>query len=415
MPADRSPQAVLDEIATHARGDDLARLVHTAAFAAADEKRPRLEDGIAEIADRIGITNEDAETSYGNVLFALERGSVDPAGSGTRALLAGLLARGVALSPPKGAEAEARVAEALVWLSTHTSIDALPALDAALGDKAEGLWLAIGALIRKVEAGSAPLIGRAGAMIAAAALHESRARAARAEARALAEEARDPIVRILLSGAAVKDAGAKDAGAKDAGAKDAAADDEHAITLTGEIADPPLGPIALVLLGVTGILALMHLGRFLGRVALHYRRPAQLRVSSRGVTVLSRTELLGRTLHAREAYVPLASLLKASREVRYPRIAMYTGLIALAIGSYFGIAFFVDGARAGSPELLGVGLLLVALGVGLDFVLENVVAAAKGHCRVVIVPRKGAAFALGRVDPAHADAALQKLLRPASE
>jgi hypothetical protein len=94
---------------------------------------------------------------------------------------------------------------------------------------------------------------------------------------------------------------------------------------------------------------------------------------------------------------------------------MYAGLIALAIGSYFGIAFFVDGARAGSPELLGIGLLLVALGVGLDFVLENVVAAAKGYCRVVIVPRKGAAFALGQVDPAHADAALQKLLRSVSE
>src|SRR4051812_8261114 len=100
MTADRSPQAVLDEIATHGRGDDLARLVHTVAFAAADEKRARLEDGLAEIAERIGITREDAETPYGNVMTALERGNAEAAGSAPLALLGGLLARGVAISPP---------------------------------------------------------------------------------------------------------------------------------------------------------------------------------------------------------------------------------------------------------------------------------------------------------------------------
>src|SRR4051812_41290942 len=102
MPADLSPQAVLSEIANHARGDDLARLVHTVAFAAADEKRPRLEDGLAEVAERIGITREEAETIYGNVLHAIEHSRADAPGSATHALLAGLLARGVALSPPSG-------------------------------------------------------------------------------------------------------------------------------------------------------------------------------------------------------------------------------------------------------------------------------------------------------------------------
>src|SRR5689334_8481934 len=102
MFADRSPQAMLDEIATSARGDDLARLVHTVAFAAADEKRPRIEDGLAEIAERAGITRADAETSFGNVLRALERSDAEAAGSDARLLLAALLARGVALSPPAG-------------------------------------------------------------------------------------------------------------------------------------------------------------------------------------------------------------------------------------------------------------------------------------------------------------------------
>jgi hypothetical protein len=158
----------------------------------------------------------------------------------------------------------------------------------------------------------------------------------------------------------------------------------------------------------------MHLGRLLAWVALRYRCPAELRVTSRGVTVLSSAELLGRTIRARETHVPIEALLKASREVRYPRIAMYTGLVALALGSYFGVSLFVDGARAGSPELLGIGLLLVAIGVGLDFALESVATSVKGHCRVVIVPRKGAAMAIGGVDAARADAALKKLLRSAS-
>jgi hypothetical protein len=402
MPADRSPHAVLEEIATRPRGDDLARLVHTAAFAAADEKRARIEDGLAELVERARLKGEDAETSYGNVLRALERGGAEAAGSATRALLAGLLARGVALSPPAGTEAEARVAESLVWLATNTSIDALTALDAALGEKAEGLWIAVATLIRRVDSGTAPLVGRAGAIIAAAALRASESPAARAEASALAEDARDPIVRTLLSSAASASASASVAPAGPEGA---------ATSAIGEIVPAPRGPVALVLLGFTGILALMHLGRLLGQVALRYRRPAEMKVSAKGIVIHTKTELLGRTLKERDIHIPIEALLKATREVRYPRLALYTGLGALALGSYFGISLFVDGARAGSPELLGIGLLLVVVGIALDYVLSNIVPSGPRSCRVVLVPRKGPTVALGRVDALRADEALNRLKR----
>ena len=398
MPADRSPHAVLEEIASRPRGDDLARLVHTAAFAAADEKRARIEDGLAELVERARLKGEDAETSYGNVLRALERGGAEAAGSATRALLAGLLARGVALSPPAGTEAEARVAESLVWLAANTSIDALTSIDAALGDKAEGLWIAVATLIRRVDSGTAPLVGRAGAIIAAAALRSSESPAARAEAKALAEDARDPIVRTLLS--------------SDASAPEAKAGPEGPVTIAvGEIVPAPRGPVALVLLGFTGILALMHLGRLLGQVALRYRRPAEMSVSAKGIVVHTKTELLGRTLNERDIHIPIEALLKAEREVRYPRLALYTGLGALALGSYLGISLFVDGARAGSPELLGIGLLLVVVGIALDYALSNIVPSGPRKCRVVLVPRKGAAVAIGRVDSARADEALNRLKR----
>jgi len=97
--------------------------------------------------------------------------------------------------------------------------------------------------------------------------------------------------------------------------------------------------------------------------------------------------------------------------VRYPRIFLYAGLFALAVGSYLGVALFVDGARAGSPELLGIGALLVAGGIGLDFLLENAQSGLRGRCRVVLVPRKGRALAVADVDPGAADVALKRLQR----
>jgi hypothetical protein len=399
MPADRSPHAVLEEIASRPRGDDLARLVHTAAFAAADDKRARIVDGLAELVERARLKADDAETSYGNVLRALERGGAEAAGSATRALLAGLLARGVALSPPTSTEAEARVAESLVWLATNTSIDALTSLDAALEEKADGLWLAVATLIRRVDAGTAPLVGRAGAIIAASSLRESTSPAARSEVRALAEDARDPIVRALLEPSSASASGAP------------AGPDGPASIAVGEMVPAPHGPVALVLLGFTGILAVMHLGRLLGQVALRYRRPAELQVTAKGVVIITRTELLGRTLKERTIHIPIEALLRATREIRYPRLALYVGLGALAIGSYFGISLFVDGARAGSPELLGIGLLLVVLGIVLDYVLSNIVPSGKRACRVVLIPRKGSAVAVGRLDPARADEALNRLKR----
>jgi hypothetical protein len=392
------PQAVLDEIAALPRGDDLARLVHTVAFAAADERRPTLADGIVEVAERAGLAPEDGETRFGNVLRALERGGAEAAGSATRALLSGLLARGVALSPPVGADAEARVAEALLWLAAHTSIDALAAIDAALGDKADGLWLAVAALVRRIDAGSAPLLGRPGALLAAVALRASPSGLAAMEAEALASDVRDPIVKALLA------LPAKGAPASPSPPPDAA-------RITGEVVAPPRGPAVLLLLGVTGFLAAVHVVRLAARIALRYRRPAELTVTAKGVTLKSHTEILGRTLREREVVIPVEALLRASREVRYPRLGLYAGLFALAVGSYFGVSLLVDGVRTGSPEYIGIAALLVAGGVGLDFLLEGAGSGLRGKCRVVVTPRKGPAVAVGEVDPAAADAALAKLER----
>jgi hypothetical protein len=177
----------------------------------------------------------------------------------------------------------------------------------------------------------------------------------------------------------------------------------------GELVAPPRSPVALALLGLTGILAAMHVARLFGRWALRYRSPAELRVNGRGITIITKTELLGRVLREREVHIPVEALSRATRDVRYPRLPLYAGLVALGLGSYFGVSIFVEGARAGSPEMLGIGALLLVLGVTLDFVLGSVAASSKGRCRVVIVPRRGAMLAVGEIERAHADAALSAL------
>lgn len=389
MPGEIDPAAVLAELRALPRGDDLARLAHTLAFSAFDEHRTVLDAGLAEEIERAGLSYPDAETRFGNALRAMERSAGEPAGSATRALLGGLLARGVALSPPEGAEAEARVAEALVWLAAYTQLDALPSLDAVSMRAAAGLWTAIADVVRRVDAGQAPLVGRAGALVAAAALRHGESLAARAEATALASEVRDGIVRSILRGSPPLDAGE--------------------VAVAGELVPPPRSAVALVLLGVTGLLALAGVGRLVARYLLMVRRPAELRTSSLGVTLIAKTEVLGRTVAKRELHIPVGALARASREVRYPRLALYTGLVALTLGSYLGISLVVDGFRAGSPELLGLGAALVVLGLVLDYLLASVFTSSRGRCRLVIVPRRGGALALGRVDPALADLALGRL------
>src|SRR5690348_10458100 len=118
LETDRSPRAILEELASHPHGDDLARLVHTLAVSAFDERRSTLAEGVDDAASRLGVDEVGAETSFGNVLRALGKG---PRATGPeRVLLGALVARGVALSPPVAPEAELRVAETLAWSSAHT-------------------------------------------------------------------------------------------------------------------------------------------------------------------------------------------------------------------------------------------------------------------------------------------------------
>ncbi|MBK8257147.1 MAG: hypothetical protein IPK82_31305 [Polyangiaceae bacterium] len=378
----------LDALAENPRGEDLARLVHSLAFSAFDEKRPVLSDGLGEAMERLKLTAADLDTAAGHVGGALELGSA--AKPAARVLLGALLARGVSQSPPDGLSAEVHIAEALVWLAAHAGADALVYIDAVLPDKTEGLWRAIADVIERADDGALPVVGRAGAIVAAVALAGSPVASTTTLARSLSAKVKDPAVRALLAGPGESPR-------------------EAAGNLPGEVAPGPHNPVMFTFLALTGLLFAARAARLAGKWILRYRAPAELRVEDSGVTVKTRTELLGRTLRERETHIPKGSLLLVRREVRYPRLPLYAGLFALALGSYFGVSVFVDGVRAGSPDLLGLGALFFALGVALDFALTHFLPARQGKCRVLVVPRKGRSLAVTNLDPALTDAALRRL------
>jgi hypothetical protein len=180
-------------------------------------------------------------------------------------------------------------------------------------------------------------------------------------------------------------------------------------TLLGERRPAPRGPLLTSVMAMTGILLVLRGGRLLAEVVLKYRQPAEVRVTEDSIRVFARTEMLGKVLRERTFLIPKAGLLRAVREIRYPHFGMYAGLIALALGSYLGVALIVDGLRAASLSMVGMGALLALLGLGIDFASASLFPGGTGRCRVILVPRRGPALCIGSVDPKLADRLLGRI------
>src|SRR6266542_2606544 len=191
--------------------------------------------------------------------------------------------------------------------------------------------------------------------------------------------------------------------------QEASTSDESPAMFEGELRAPPRGPLLTAVLALTGILLMIELGRLIGRYVLTFRRPTEVRLTETGLEIRGRTLMLGKVLREHASVIPREGIVRVSREVRYPSLAMYAGLIALALGSYLGVGLVVDGVRAASPSMLGTGLLIALLGLGLDFAFSSLVPGVAGQSRVVLVPRRGAIVCVASVNPALADRLLTKL------
>jgi hypothetical protein len=389
MSIEARPLAAYEMLARSARLADLSALTRRIVT---DAARARVADWaftskVAAVADELKLSREDADTRFGNALDVLGAGGEGPA---ERALAAALWAHAVAESPRSRAEDEDRLAGDVLWLATHTAFDAIPLLDRALGDEAADIWVAIAARVRRIDRDHGGALGRGEAVVGCAALAASGADRAKALCVDLAGEVKDPVLlRVLATG-------------------DETAPEE--VRLEGEMLPAPRGPVATTLLAISGLLFATHAVRLVARLALAYRRPAEVSLSEAGVRVKTRTELLGRTLREREHVVLRSGLVRVIREVRFPRAAFYAGLLALALGSYIGVRAFADGVRAASPSLLIVGLLIVSLGIAADFVLGTLLPGSRGRCRIAFVSRTGPVLCVGDVDVRRADDALKRSL-----
>jgi hypothetical protein len=389
MEADAEGRAY-DALSQNPRIADLAALARAVMARTLEARRAGPQpEAVARAAAEHNIARDDAATPFGNAVDVLGRA---PNGDAERALLCALAAHVVAKFPPKNREDEERLSQDLLWLAAHTPFDATGLLDRALGDGAAALWDAIADSIRRIDAGQIAALGRGEALVGAVALASSGASGASRHASALAAGTRDPKLARVLAPRQTTETGSP---------------------VLGELAPAPRGPVITTLLAFTGVLLVLHAARAFGRIALAYRKPAEIRLSEDGgVRVHWRTQMLGRTLGDRDVVVPRSGLAQATREVRYPRLALYAGLLALALGSYVGVSAFVDGVRAASPSLLGAGLVIVILGLAVDFFLSSIAPAASGRCRVLLVPRNGRRLCVGGVDTRTADAMLARLARP---
>jgi len=376
-----------DALATHGRLSDLVAITRAIATSAAEGRKSAWTDGpkVRTLAEEAKLTEEDAKTSFGNALVVLERGPEDDA---ERALARALWAHAIAEAPGKGRDEEDRVATDVLWLATHTPFDATPLLDRALGEAAGELWDAIADRVRKVDQSKLATLGRAEAVVGCVALAESASPVAKKHATALATELKDATLTRVLGGKSVREE-----------------------TVRGELGMTPRGPVATTALALTGILFVMHAARLVARFALAYKRPAELTLSAAGARIHTRTEVLGRTVGERTLVFAREGLARASREVRYPRLAFYAGLLALAVGSYLGVATLIDGMRAVSPSLLLTGVLIVAAGVLLEMLFASLEPGVTGKCSIVLVPAKGRSVRITQLDPKVADSALMILAK----
>ncbi len=379
-----APEAY-EALARSARLSDLVGIAQKVLSDATLQRRAEWSHAasVEAAAEELKLARSDADTPYGNALGVLGTG---PEGDAERALASALAAHAIAEGPR---DDEDRIAADVLWLAANTAFDALPLLDRALGDDAADVWTSIGELVRRFDEGRGSALRRGEAVLGAAALAASSSPAASKAARDIAEHAKDPLLARLAQGA----------------------EGTAEVTLEGEMVPAPRSMFVTTILAFTGLLFVMHALRFVARIALAYKRPTEVALGESGVRVTSRTEMLGRVLREQEHVIVRAGLVRVVREVRYPRLAFYSGLFALALGSYIGVRALVDGVRAASPSLLLTGLAIVVLGIAIDFVFGTILPGARGRCRVAFVPRTGKTLCVADVDLKTADAALRRALR----
>lgn len=382
----KAKTSALASLEAHDKRDALTDLTDLVASRMATTRRADVFGGqtVRVEAESLSFGSEGAMTPYGDALAVLERGPESPTEHALANALATLWAK---RELDRGDGDGQSTIESIVWLAAHSPFDVSSTIEHVFADEAQ--IDALGARLERFSAGDKPWAPRAEIIVMAGWLLalSGISQAARQHAAHIASGTDDAFLASLLSRASA---------------------DAAEIVLEGEAEPTPRSAWLTVIQALSGWLALRHVAGLFGRLALSFRRPSRLRLTRDALHVDTRTLCLGRTLRETELVVGREQLDHVIRDVRYPRLAFYVGLTTLAVASYIGMAAFVDGARAASPSLLATGVIIVGIGVGVDFAVRSLLPGLRGRVRLVIVPRVGKRLCIGMLDREAVDDALDR-------
>lgn len=142
-------------------------------------------------------------------------------------------------------------------------------------------------------------------------------------------------------------------------------------------------PIRVIAI-LTGFTLLRGLLSLAGRYLLVWRRTAVATIEGGELSLEVEWSALGRSFRRTRTVAPIRDVAAARLEERRRYVHLLVGFGCLAVGTWVGIQWFVDGLRAGFPQLALVGAGVVALGVLLDFASYSFVPEGKGRHHVIL-------------------------------
>lgn len=378
---------ILAALRAHAQSERLCQRAAEVCLAAAKAKRGDWLSARTVALDATPLTSltpTEADTPYGNLLSILDRGAQTPL---EWSVLSAALALAVARQwPHLGPESEPspedreRLSE-LAWLAAHTGCSAWTflSLDETVGEG--GLWPHLDRCLDE--------FGVAEQLALAIGLMDAGAEKALALKANWLDRTGNPCLVSLLETSSTSP------------------------WLAGEVRRSPRSGWVWALQALSGYLLLRTLWRLFERYVLWSRLEAKVRVSPRGLEFLSRRRVLGRPFREQRFLIPLTELCEVRRETRFRGLALYVGLAALLVGSFFGTGLLLDGLRVPgtSPSLITVGLGLLALGIAVDFCLSRWSTVVQGRGEILVQRRRGRGYQFFELEPSGPDELVERVTR----
>lgn len=181
------------------------------------------------------------------------------------------------------------------------------------------------------------------------------------------------------------------------------------VSIAGELIGASRGFWTRILSIFSGLAVVRALVVTLGRGVFSYRRPTTISVDGDQLRMVGHSEVLGRTLKTWDWKVAIASVRELKKEARFPWAPAALSMLGLTLGTLFGARKVIEGAGAKYFPLVGIGLGLIALGIGFELVLRAIWPGITGKMRLTLRTDDGRAMEFSQLDSEELERLLQVL------